>query len=83
MAFVNVVLSIGKGILTLKANGKSECECPEGYDEMYHCEKCDECCFNWGLFKEGFMSYEDRGVCLQCSMNDGMTLQEAQYLLDA
>lgn len=65
-----------------KGNEPNKCECPAGYDEMYHCKRCDDCCFGWGLFGNSFDSYEDRGLCISCSLDDGMTLQEAQYLID-
>lgn len=37
---------------------------------------CDECCFSWGVYKGKFDCYEDRGLCGQCALNDGMTLEE-------
>lgn len=55
---------------------KPECHCPEGYDQMYHCSKCDDCCFDWGTYKTSFQTYEEQGLCCQCAMNEGMTLEE-------
>ncbi len=60
---------------------KTYCECPEGRDDIYHCESCDACCFGWGLFKDKYAGYEDRGKCAECAMNeDGMTLEEMVQL---
>ena len=60
---------------------KLDCECPESKDDMYHCKKCDSCCFGWGLFKEKNETYEDRGLCGQCILDSGMTLEEMVTLL--
>jgi hypothetical protein len=55
---------------------QSPCECPEGYDETYHCKDCNVCCFGWGLFKDKYATYKDRGQCAECAMKDGMTFEE-------
>lgn len=64
------------------SDNKSICECPEGYDELYHCTECDTCCFGWGTFTDKYADYMSRGKCAECAMKDGMTLEEMQYLVE-
>lgn len=59
-----------------KSGSPSNCECPEGKDDTYHCVTCDTCCFSWGLFKDKNATYEDRGQCGECAMKDGMSFDE-------
>jgi hypothetical protein len=36
---------------------KSNCQCPEGYDDLYQCTECDVCCFDWDTFTDKYADY--------------------------
>lgn len=55
---------------------KTECSCPDQHDEMYECRMCGNCCFDEMTLAEPNDSYEDKGICVQCALNEGLTISE-------
>lgn len=43
---------------------------------MYECRVCGKCCFDDLTLAEPNDSYEDKGTCVQCALNDGLTVEE-------
>lgn len=54
----------------------SECSCPDEHDEMYECRKCSKCCFDDLTLADPNDTYEDKGICVQCALDEGLTVEE-------
>ena len=65
----------------LRKNEK-QCQCvtsgmEEEHNEMYECRECRKCCADEMTLANNWDTYEDKGICIQCTMDkEGLTVEE-------
>ena len=69
-------------------DNEKDCQCvasglEESHNEMYECRKCRKCCGDEPTLKDGNDTYEDKGICVQCAMEEDpdLTIEEVVGIL--
>lgn len=69
-------------------DNEKECQCvsmglEEEHDERYECRKCSKCCADECCLAESNDTYEDKGICLPCFMeeNPQVTIEEIATII--
>lgn len=65
---------------------ENDCQCvasglSERHDEMYECKKCGKCCGDEVTLAESNDSYEDKGKCIPCCLEEGVPLEEIAIIV--
>lgn len=62
---------------------EDDCQCvamglSERHDERYECRVCGLCCADECTLANSFDSYDDKGICISCAMNEDpdLTIEE-------
>ena len=60
---------------------EDECQCvasglSERHNEDYECRQCGKCCGDEPMLTESFADYNDKGICIPCSLENGEDIHE-------